>query len=30
MENHMTPNEQMEGANATGKQQFLSFQLGAE
>jgi len=26
----MTPNEQMEGANATGKQQFLSFQLGAE
>ena len=26
----MTPIEQIEGANAAGKQQFLSFQLGAE
>ena len=26
----MTPIEQMEGTNAAGKQQFLSFQLGAE
>jgi len=26
----MTPNQQLEGTNAAGKQQFLSFQLGAE
>src|SRR5882672_7883397 len=29
-ENKMTPNQQVEGAAAADKQQFLSFQLGAE
>src|SRR5260221_4235233 len=29
-ENQMTPNQQVEGAAAADKQQFLSFQLGAE